>query len=1191
VFIKGVNFPEIVLRAQRSGSLVIFAGAGVSIPAPSNLPNFDKLAERVADSTLRRGDGEPVDQFLGRLAVQGVKVHERVLKILTDPGSAPNSLHIDLLRLFGLPANVRLVTTNFDRHFTKAAETVFANTPEIHCAPALPLGNDFAGIVYLHGSVEAPARRLVLTDADFGRAYLTDGWARTFLQRLFATHVVVFVGYSHSDLVISYLARGLPPASGEPRRFAITEEGRDERWKYLGIVPISYALGGDEDKHAQVRIAITAWADLAGIGALEQEQKIKTIVEQEFPLAPEDADYIEEALHHSDTTRFFTRHAKALRWLKWVEGKGLLGPLFKTENLVGEPERELAWWFAEKFVCEHSGSALAVVQRQGSLLSPDLWFAIAHRLWTKKPEHDSRVFAQWIAVLTRSQPRSDGTRVLDYILNKLSFPDDEFSALYLFEYLSRPTLALKKNLWTEIETKGSNEDVDFELESEGDEYFFAETWRHFFQPRLALFADRLFPIITGHLLQAHLSLRVVGKADHTWDPLSFSRQSIESPPTVPHDHAVETLVDAARDIVKWYTENNSTRADSLIDIWSNSTCPILERLATFAVATSCTWTPDRKIEWVLRDDSLYTRGRKNEVFLLLKNSYPIAEQRVRSLLLERVVRGPDADPTERTHAYEIYNLLYWLHDSSPECPLAAAQFKAFAAKHPEFTPREHPELDVVFGPVRVGWASPMNAKELLSKSPEEQVDFLLSFEPHDPLGPDREGLTRSVSEAVSISYDWGLRLARALDIKPQQKEDLWRAIADGWVGTSFTEVQWKEIIEFLETHDRLINAAIREVSRMLEKAFDGSQHGIPDSLIPAATALAARLWEVCANFDEKPREKADDWYFLAINHPGGTLATLSLELVFRTRKRLPGQWIGIPSELRAILEPVVKGRSSAAELGRVILASRIHFLFGVDPTWTVEHILPLFDWSLGNRSALQAWHGYLSAGMWNDALLDHLMPLYEGMFPTLHAELGRFRQRFCEHLAWIACLSLKNPMREGWLQRFLQQVDTEERRMWASFVGEALKGMKEPARQSTWDNWIKDYWDRRLDGIPLPLDGQEVAAMISWLPYLGSALPDAVERVESSPLPDFGHSSFLYFELSESDVPVRYPTAVARLILRALQAGLNPHYDFEQFEDIFNRLVPGADRRTLVSVCYELAKLGYPGARKLRDSIGNEPQP
>lgn len=257
--------------------------------------------------------------------------------------------------------------------------------------------------------------------------------------------------------------------------------------------------------------------------------------------------------------------------------------------------------------------------------------------------------------------------------------------------------------------------------------------------------------------------------------------------------------------------------------------------------------------------------------------------------------------------------------------------------------------------------------------------------------------------------------------------------------------------------------------------------------------------------------------------------------------------------------------------------------------WTVEHVVPLLDWSLGGRNALQAWHGYLSAGMWNDTLLDHLMPLYQGMFPILHAELGRFRQRFCEHLAWIACLSLKNPIREGWLQRFLQQVDPEERKMWASFVGEALKGMKEPVRQSTWDNWIKDYWDRRLDGIPVPLDGQEVAAMIGWLPHLGPVLSQAAERVQNSPLPDFGHSSFLYFELSHSDAPDRYPTPVAKLLLRSLQAGLNPRYDFEQFEDIFKRVASGADHGTLVNVCDQLAKLGYPGAGKLKDSIENEP--
>jgi hypothetical protein len=64
----------------------------------------------------------------------------------------------------------------------------------------------------------------VLTDEDFGRAYLTEGWAREFLQRLFAEFTTLFVGYSHNDLPVEYLARGM---SGKPiaPRFALTATG------------------------------------------------------------------------------------------------------------------------------------------------------------------------------------------------------------------------------------------------------------------------------------------------------------------------------------------------------------------------------------------------------------------------------------------------------------------------------------------------------------------------------------------------------------------------------------------------------------------------------------------------------------------------------------------------------------------------------------------------------------------------------------------------------------------------------------------------------------------------------------------------------------------------------------------------------------------------------------------------------
>ena len=261
--IKNVDFPQPLLEARQNGKLVIFAGAGVSIPPPSNYPDFDGLAERVAGGSLSREKDERVDHFLGRLKDQGVAVHAIVHRMLSDEQSHPNQLHRALLNLFDGPAKIRLVTTNFDMHFNSSLTAVFRTEAETetYTAPALPLGSSFSGIVYLHGNVAKPADRLILTDSDFGSAYLADGWATRFLQQLFQHNIILFVGYSHNDTVVDYVARGLTPESRSPRRYALTLGGNEAHWKRLGITPIVYPVVNDLDRHVVLSQAIEGGAN------------------------------------------------------------------------------------------------------------------------------------------------------------------------------------------------------------------------------------------------------------------------------------------------------------------------------------------------------------------------------------------------------------------------------------------------------------------------------------------------------------------------------------------------------------------------------------------------------------------------------------------------------------------------------------------------------------------------------------------------------------------------------------------------------------------------------------------------------------------------------------------------------------------------------------------------------------------
>lgn len=234
VWITGeVAFPQAILDAQEDGKLVFFVGAGASVDAPSSLPLFDRLARDLADQARVDFDATvPIDLFLGSMP-NGFDTHAHARDLIAFPQSRPNTTHLALVELADAKGPMRIVTTNFDDHIRSAATEAGVTIADTWVGPALPLGDDFIGLVHLHGTVLRHPKELVLTDEDFGRAYVTYAWATRFLLAMFQRFVVVFVGYSHDDPIMRYLALGLP---AETARFAFTDSANapDPKWTRLG---------------------------------------------------------------------------------------------------------------------------------------------------------------------------------------------------------------------------------------------------------------------------------------------------------------------------------------------------------------------------------------------------------------------------------------------------------------------------------------------------------------------------------------------------------------------------------------------------------------------------------------------------------------------------------------------------------------------------------------------------------------------------------------------------------------------------------------------------------------------------------------------------------------------------------------------------------------------------------------------
>ena len=116
-----LDIPDEVISAQEAGELVVFVGAGVSTKGLSNLPLFGGLTAQVGQAIGKTFDAtrKDYDVLLGEWAeAQQARVHEVAHSIIGDATSQPNDAHKLLLRLFKKKEHVRIVTTNYDRHFS-----------------------------------------------------------------------------------------------------------------------------------------------------------------------------------------------------------------------------------------------------------------------------------------------------------------------------------------------------------------------------------------------------------------------------------------------------------------------------------------------------------------------------------------------------------------------------------------------------------------------------------------------------------------------------------------------------------------------------------------------------------------------------------------------------------------------------------------------------------------------------------------------------------------------------------------------------------------------------------------------------------------------------------------------------------------------------------------------------------------
>lgn len=1099
-----VELPEEVLDAHERGELVFFIGAGASVGSPSNLPLFNELAKQLAKLASHpfEEDGG-LDYFIGRLEnlPQKFDAHEHTYDIIANPESKYNSIHQAVAELAQSGGAFRVVTTNYDDHLANAADEG-GQTPDVWYAPALPLGGQFEGIVHLHGSIRRPNKEMILSDRDFGSAYLTEAWATRFLLPMFRQFTVVFIGYSYNDTIMRYLTLGLSSAEQNNlcKRFAFTtDKPSDAKWQYLGIQPISYP---PDDNHEALTAALKVWSSRARMGKADHRALLLDIILGGPRILPvDDRDYLRSRLQSEDGARDFVSAVENLSdkdkldWLDWVNDLNQFKKLFIPGN-KSAISPILSYWFARIYIGSPTlnGAALRTIQHMGQTMSDSLFNAA---VWAAKDlyKHDEEAGLRWQTFLStsvRGQSIPTNGRILRDLVDKSNATE-----LPLLATLLRPSLLLRTSFLldpAEERTRYPSADISWDTD---------ECLLNQYIQRAVKESDagepRLGTILENSMVAAYELLSSYNSKN--FDSLSFGRSAIECHEQDSFRRPVDALIDGLRD----YGIKALSVRQELPERWWGFEYTLMQRLALHLVAHDESRAADEKLEWLLERTDLYAHNLKHETYRVLAKALPEASPGVKSKVLEVAIAGPqkpdeDSD-TARHLAYMKFNLLAWMVRVDSSWEDAEAEFEKIRLENPDFKVREHPDFSSWITSGTYGGTLPMEVDEFLSfveENTAQALEYILSYDRsrpdfHEPTWDDALSL---IKESSYQRPDCGIKLwdeTNKSEVVAKKSVDIWKAITRGW-GKSELGDSGVEAVGRLESFLPDADSADAIADFLLDQVM--SQNELPESAVLAGMRNLARiLWDKHGEdykYPENipPLSSAEPLY---LNSWPGTLARYwASEIGRRWGQTNDSDWNGLNQEESQALISLLSGNSYVLNVTQPAIAGELFFYFAADEVFAQKHILSLFGDP--QRHAF-AWFPFLQTRRYNDRLLA------AGLFQNMLEEFDRLhevpeenvRSYFLNLVVSVLSYSgISDSERENLLNRSITANNGAYAVDFAQAVTRCLQG-NETATEDIWRQWLGKHLCNRVKGIPREAKTDEIAAWADLVPYLGGRIPEAVE--------------------------------------------------------------------------------------------------
>jgi hypothetical protein len=1169
--IGGPDLPPELLHSVEDGRLVFFCGAGVSYPA--GLPGFRGLVEDVyrrtnqAKADLEQAEFDRVnfDRVLGLLEnrIGSTIVRRAVVDALSLDATADLGTHRSLLALATNRDGVcRLVTTNFDRGF----EFVAGSDAVIDSAPRLPVPKVgvWNSIVHLHGRIcdaDPEGRSLVMTSADFGSAYLTERWASRFLSDLFRRFAVLFVGYSVEDPVVRYMmdafAADRALGEGVGKAFVLAgcadgDEDKDARaWQAKGVIPLLY---DSRDNHAALHQTLNRWAECHSRGLLGKESIVQEHANK-IPTKPFDQDPVvsqvvwalrEDSGHVASV---FARldPVPPVEWLDVLQEQGLLAlpcapgaasddrgwrvPLAdgggRTAFAPGlNPiSRALGDWITRHL---DRTEVIDWALRSGSVLHPEFRWIIRRRL-AEKPEMPAALRQIWKVL---------GSEAALIRSNVHSFSLDLHEPLTSGEWDFQLRHGVVDALSPVLELRPSVHRVIFPEDLRDDEAI-----SHFAEVEVVPKCKDSARLLIDAIARSPIKQQVLSDlADHATSLLNGVMQLYEmmqkagplsdwsysdQPSISPHAqnaslHDWTLLLEFCRDTWTTLLGEDSVRARRLVERWRTLPYPVFRRLCFFAMTESDLYSPADCLACVLEDDGwwLWSIYVYREKFRLLGSIWPTLGEEGTAELMARILSGPPRsmfrDDVSEEDFERIASREMWLHLSKLQRAgralpdLGNAKLIELSARYPEWRLDDEDRSEFAVW-MDGGFGEP----------PLENQDEFVNLTDDVVIGRLSEGELRRGDLArwrhlISVDPARASALLAAMAQANVWKDKIWHAALESFGVQKQTVQQWPTLAPILmNAPDPLLDEIRVPLSWCLKELAEA-----PD----AESRL--RFWDVWDRlqphaFRDAPEDVAD-MLTAALNTPSGHLTQALLDCMASTR---PQRASDLSDDMWQRLTLLTTGDGQSFKLARVLLASRLAWLHGLNPTWVEEHFLPYFDWNQ-SPEAPAVWHGYL----WQARITPELWPRIKDSFIAALREktrLGRSGDQICQLFGAI-CVNRPEWLTPEETQAALRSLDAKGRATVARVVWKRLEGAGAQS-ETLWREMVAPWLDRVWPKDLALRDPESSLNLAMAATHAGGAFAAAVNAIAPL-LVGAEHHSLLVERLLELNMATREPGAVIQLI-------------------------------------------------------------